>query len=228
MRARRRRRSSCPSARQRAAITSEAGVMSNPVSRGTPSSTPPRPMTTWRSARSFMSMTRRQVTRRASMSSALPWWMWLSSIAASRLCADPIAWKSPVKCRLMSCSGTTRAWPPPVAPPFCPKVGPSDGSRSVRHTRWPRRARPCTSPIDVVVLPSPASVGVMADTRMRRPAGRPDLKGVERDLGLVGAVRDDLSGRQVQSRLATSRMGRADRVRAMAGPPEMAPGGTAC
>ena len=30
-----------PSARQRAAMTSEAGVMSKPVSRGTPSSTPP-------------------------------------------------------------------------------------------------------------------------------------------------------------------------------------------
>ena len=39
----------------RTAITSEATVMTNSVSRGTPSSRPPRPMTTWRSARSLMS-----------------------------------------------------------------------------------------------------------------------------------------------------------------------------
>ena len=34
--------------------------MTNSVSRGTPSSRPPRPMTTWRSARSLMSTTRGQ------------------------------------------------------------------------------------------------------------------------------------------------------------------------
>ncbi len=40
-------------------MTSEATVMSKPVSRGTPLILPPRPMTASRSARSFMSSTRR-------------------------------------------------------------------------------------------------------------------------------------------------------------------------
>ena len=38
------RRSSSPLARQSIAITSDAAVMSKPVSRGTPCSTPPSPM----------------------------------------------------------------------------------------------------------------------------------------------------------------------------------------
>ena len=42
----------------RTAITSDATVMTNSVSRGIPSSRPPSPMTTWRSARSLMSRTR--------------------------------------------------------------------------------------------------------------------------------------------------------------------------
>jgi hypothetical protein len=41
-----------------------------------------------------MSITRFHVMRRTSMPSALPWWMWLSTSAASRLFATPIAWKS--------------------------------------------------------------------------------------------------------------------------------------
>ena len=54
-------------------------------------------LTISRRARSFMSRTRFQFMRRSSMPSALPWWMWLSTSAASRLLATPIAWKSPVK-----------------------------------------------------------------------------------------------------------------------------------
>ena len=46
--------------------------MSKPSSRGKPLETPPSELTIERSARSFMSITRRQVTRRGSMSSALP------------------------------------------------------------------------------------------------------------------------------------------------------------
>ena len=53
-------------------MTSEATVMSKPVSRGKPLATPPSEQTISRSARSFMSMTRRQAMRRGSMSSALP------------------------------------------------------------------------------------------------------------------------------------------------------------
>ena len=59
-------------ARQKIAITSEATVMSKPSSRGKPLATPPSEETIERSARSFMSTTRRQVMRRASMPSALP------------------------------------------------------------------------------------------------------------------------------------------------------------
>ncbi len=51
-------------ARQKIAITSEATVMSNPSSRGKPLATPPSEFMIWRSARSFMSMTRRQTMRR--------------------------------------------------------------------------------------------------------------------------------------------------------------------
>ena len=53
-------------------MTSEATVMSKPVSRGKPLATPPKLAVIWRSARSFMSTTRRQTTRRVSISSALP------------------------------------------------------------------------------------------------------------------------------------------------------------
>ena len=56
-----------------------------------------------------MSTTRPQVARRASIPSAFPQWMWLSTIAESRLWAAPMAWKSPVKCRLMLSIGTTWA-----------------------------------------------------------------------------------------------------------------------
>ena len=96
-------------ARQKIAMISEATVMSKPSSRGTPHTLPPMPHTMLRSWRSFISTTRFQVMRRTSKPSALPWWMWLSIMAASRLLAAPMAWKSPVKCRLMSSIGTTWA-----------------------------------------------------------------------------------------------------------------------
>ena len=70
---------------------------------------PPSDTTRLRSARSFMSITRRQTMRRVSSPSALPWWIWLSTRAASRLCASAMALKSPVKCRLMSSIGSTCA-----------------------------------------------------------------------------------------------------------------------
>ncbi len=54
------------------AITSLATVMSKPSSRGKPLAVPPSELTMERSARSFMSMTRRQAMRRASSPSALP------------------------------------------------------------------------------------------------------------------------------------------------------------
>ena len=72
-------------------MTSEATVISNPDSRGKPLATPPSDWVIWRKARSFMSTTRRHTIRRTSIWSALPQWIWLSIIAASRLCALVIA-----------------------------------------------------------------------------------------------------------------------------------------
>ena len=153
-------------------MTSEATVISKPPSRGTPCAVPPSPSTMLRSARSFMSTTRFQRMRRVSRPSALPWDRWLSSIAASKLWAAPIACMSPVKCRLMSSIGATCARPPPAAPPFMPKTGPSDGSRSATIERRPILRKPSASPTVVVDLPSPAGVGVIAVTSTSAPSGR--------------------------------------------------------
>ena len=90
-------------------MTSEATAMSNPVSRGYPFSLPPRPTTTFRSARSLMSTTRGHVIVCGSILSLLPWVMELSIIAASRLWESEIACTSPVRWRLNSSMGTTCA-----------------------------------------------------------------------------------------------------------------------
>ena len=177
MRPSRRSRSARSSARQRIAITSEAAVISKRASRSVPRGdwppSSPRPMRTRRRLRSLRSSTRGQVTRAGSMPSALPQWRWLSSSAASRLWAAVTAWRSPLKWRLMASMGTTWAWPPPAAPPFMPKTGPSEGSRRQAMADTPSRERASTSPTQVVVLPSPAGVGVIAETSTSRPRGRP-------------------------------------------------------
>ncbi len=160
------------SARQSAAMISEAEVMRKPASRGTPSMRPPSPTTTSRRARSLTSRMRFHATWRTSMPSGLPWWRWLSMAAASRLCAEVIAWKSPVKWRLISSIGTTCDLPPPVPPPFMPSVGPIDGSRSAITGRAPTRQSACPMPMVMVVLPSPAGVGVMDETTTSLPSGR--------------------------------------------------------
>ena len=51
--------------------------------------------------------------------------------------------------------------------------------------------RPCVSETEVVVLPSPAFVGVIAVTSMSLPSGwsAQAVEDGERDLGLVAAVR---------------------------------------
>src|SRR5712691_11437296 len=75
---------------------------------------------------------------------------------------------------LMSSTGTTSDAPPPAPPPFMPNVGPRLGSRSATALLTPIFASPCASPTLVVVLPSPAGVGVMADTSTSLPLrGRP-------------------------------------------------------
>ncbi len=91
----------------------------------------------WRRARSFMSIARRQPTRSASICSGLPCRIEASSIAASRLLAAPMAWMSPVKCRLRSSIGTTWVMPPPAAPPLMPNTGPERGLAQARTGRLP-------------------------------------------------------------------------------------------
>jgi hypothetical protein len=54
------------------AMISEATVMSKPSWRGKPFETPPSELTIERRARSFMSSTRRQTTRRVSKPRLLP------------------------------------------------------------------------------------------------------------------------------------------------------------
>ena len=97
--------------------------------------------------------------------------MWLSTSAARRLFADVMAWKSPVKWRLMSSIGTTWAYPPPAAPPFMPNEGPSEGSRRHSIAFLPIKLSASVNPTVVVVLPSPAGVGVIAETRISLPFG---------------------------------------------------------
>ena len=170
---RRRSRSARSSARQKIAMVSVATVMSKPSSRGYPLFEPPSEFTMERSARSLMSTARRNEMRRVSRSSPLPQKMWLSSIAASRLLADVMAWKSPVKCRLMSSIGTICEKPPPHAPPLMPKHGPSEGSRRHATERLPMRIIASLRPMVVLVFPTPFAVGVMAVTRMSLPCGLP-------------------------------------------------------
>src|SRR6266513_851701 len=92
-------------------------------------------------------------------------------MAESRLCALAMAWKSPVKCRLMSSMGTTWAYPPPAAPPFTPNTGPSDGSRMQSAAFFPSLRSAWVTPTVTVDLPSPAGVGLMPVTSTSRPFG---------------------------------------------------------
>ena len=77
---------------------------------------------------------------------------------------SPIAWMSPVKWRLRSSIGTTCVMPPPAAPPLMPNTGPSDGSRRHAIGDLPMWPSPWVSPTSVVVLPSPAFVGLIPAT----------------------------------------------------------------
>src|SRR6185295_3267523 len=82
-------------------------------------------------------------------------------------------WKSPLKWRLISSIGSTIALPPPVPPPFTPNTGPIDGSRRQSITFLSMRPSPCVSATLVVVLPSPALVGVIAVTMTSLPSALP-------------------------------------------------------
>jgi hypothetical protein len=67
--------------------------------------------------------------------------------------------------------GTTWARPPPAAPPLMPKTGPSEGSRRHSSGSLPIAPRPCVSDTAVVVLPSPALVGVTPATHTMFASG---------------------------------------------------------
>ncbi len=69
----------------------------------------------------------------------------------------------------MSSMGTTWAYPPPAAPPFTPNTGPREGSRRQSRTFLSSLDRASARPTLVVVLPSPAGVGLMAVTRISLP-----------------------------------------------------------
>ncbi len=90
-------------------MTSDAAVITNPFSRGTPCILPPRPITVYRSSRAFTSRVRGHVMLVGSIPSGFPKYSDASSADASRLCAAVTAWKSPLKWRLMSSIGTTCA-----------------------------------------------------------------------------------------------------------------------
>ena len=132
---------------------------------------PPRPQIVLRKARSFKSTTLLQTILRTSIFRGFPWWIELSSIAAIRLLAAVIAWISPVKCKLISSIGTTCAYPPPAAPPLIPKHGPKDGSLIATTDFFPNLFKAWDNPIIVVVLPSPAGVGLIAVTKINFPSG---------------------------------------------------------
>ena len=174
-------------------MISLAGMMTQCSSRTTPSIAPPSPITALRSERSFMSIVRGQVMRRASRPVGFPCWSELSTIAASSACALDIAWKSPVKWRLMSSIGITCEYPPPAAPPFTPNTGPRLGSRMQSAAFVPTRRSACARPTLTVLLPSPAGVGLMAVTRTSRPLHR-TLGDLQRNLRLVLAVEVEVVG----------------------------------
>src|SRR5699024_6614195 len=204
-------------------MTSLATTMSKASSRGTPPLMPPRPTTTPRRARSLRSTTRRMWMRRGSTSSSLPKWMWLSSMVAARLFAAAIAAKSPVKWRLMSSIGTTWAWPPPAAPPFIPKTGPMLGSRSASTARptsgfdWASSLSPSARPMLVVVLPSPAGVGLMAVTRVSRPSVAVSAALLRTSMGTLALVHPwgMMSCASKPSPAATSTMGSSSALSAI-------------
>ena len=124
-------KSSSSAAKQRIAINSEATVITNSSCLGAHFVSPSEIVIFLR-ALSFISRALFQSTLSGLILSSLPCQMELSMQAAIKLIELVKACISPVKCKLISSVGTTRALPPPVAPPLIPKTGPKEGS--LRHT----------------------------------------------------------------------------------------------
>ena len=164
------RKSRSPLVRASMAITSLATVISNPESRSNPSCGPPRPILIFRRNLSETSITRRHFIVAGSIFSGFPFKTELSKNAAQRLCANPTAWTSPVRCKLKSSIGTTCEYPPPAAPPLMPNTGPKDGWRIQTAVFLPIRLSDIARPIVVTVFPSPSGVGVIAVTSIYLPS----------------------------------------------------------
>ena len=110
------------------AINSDATVIVKPSFLSIPLTFDPCPIVISRKDLSFISSARFQIILFGSIFSSFPWYIWLSIIADIKLIADVSAWKSPLKCKLISSDGSTVTFPPPVAPPFNPNTEPIDGS----------------------------------------------------------------------------------------------------
>ena len=126
-----------------------------------------------------------------------------------------MAWKSPVKCRLMSSIGTTWAYPPPAAPPFTPKTGPSDGSRMQSAAFFPIFRSACVTPTVTVDFPSPAGVGLMPVTSTSRPLGLRRASAESRTFALYLPY-SSISSSSSPSSAAMSATGRSSAAWAMA------------
>ncbi|MBA7668568.1 hypothetical protein ES703_76681 [subsurface metagenome] len=77
---------------------------------------------------------------------------------------------SPVSPMENSVMGMSRALPPPAAVPLMFIVGPPEGCRKAPPTFSPRLPMPSIRPQEVVLLPSPKGVGVIAVTSMYLPS----------------------------------------------------------
>ena len=66
-----------------------------------------------------------------------------------------------------------------------PKTGPRDGSRKAAIVDLPSLARAWVRPMDMVVFPSPAGVGVIAETRIREELGRRAKRRIDSSLTLA-------------------------------------------
>ena len=124
-------KSSTSLAKQRIAINSLATVITNSSCLGATLVSPSETVTLL-SALSFISSALFQRIFSGLIFNWLPWKIELSMQAAIKLIELVRACISPVKCKLISSLGTTKALPPPVAPPLMPKTGPNDGS--LKHT----------------------------------------------------------------------------------------------
>ncbi len=98
--------------------------------------------------------------------------MWLSIIALSSECADVIAWKSPVKCRFISSIGTTLRVTAASGAALHAEVRPKRRFADTDSGVLADAVQPSPRPTVVVVLPSPAGVGLIAVTRISLPSVR--------------------------------------------------------